>query len=78
MAIMCEGLPQKLKCIKMGHKERDFQAFLTQPPFVIFGCHAVLNHSTVIHLQLRLCNPNKSLGAPRFGSLARFTFTVNG
>ena len=36
MAIMSEGLPQKLKCIKMDHEERGFQAFLTQPPFAIF------------------------------------------
>ena len=77
MAIMSEGLPQKLTCIKMGHEKRVFQAFLIQPLLVIV-CHAVLNHSTVIHLRLRLCNPNKSSGAPGFGSLARFTFTVNG
>ena len=32
MAILSEGLPQKLKCIKMGHEERGFQAFLKQPP----------------------------------------------
>ena len=32
MAIMSEGLPQKLKCIKMGHEERGLQAFLTQLP----------------------------------------------
>ena len=30
MAIMSEGLPQKLKCIKMGLEERGLQAFLTQ------------------------------------------------
>ena len=32
MAIMSEGLPQKLKCIKMGHEEWGFQAFLKEPP----------------------------------------------
>ena len=32
MAIMSEGLPQKLKCIKMGLEERGLQAFLKQPP----------------------------------------------
>ena len=32
MAIMSEGLPQKLKCIKMGHEERGLQAFLKQLP----------------------------------------------
>ena len=77
MAIMSEGLPQKFKCIKMDGEERGFQDFLTQPPLVIV-CHAVLNHSTVIYLQLRLCNPDKSFGAPGFGSSVRFTFTVNG
>ena len=77
MAIMSEGLPQKLKCIKLGLEERGLQAFLTQPPLVIV-CHVVINHLTFIYLRLRLCNPNKSLGAPGFGSLARFTFTVNG
>ena len=51
MAIMSEGWSQKLKCIKMGHEERSFQAFLTQPPLVIV-CHVVLNHSMVIYLQL--------------------------
>ena len=49
MAIMSEGLPQKLKCIKTGRKERGFQAFLTQPPLVIV-CHVVLNHLTFIYL----------------------------
>ena len=33
MAIMSEGLPQKLKRIKINREERGFQAFLTQPPF---------------------------------------------
>ena len=66
MAIMSEGLPQKLKCIKIGREERGFQAFLTQPPLVIV-CHVVLNHLTFIYLWLRLCNPNKSLDAPGFG-----------
>ena len=32
MAIMSEGLPQKLKCIKMGLEERGLQAFLKQLP----------------------------------------------
>ena len=32
MAIMSEGLPQKLKCIKMGLEERGLQAFLKEPP----------------------------------------------
>ena len=32
MPITSEGLPQKLKCIKMGREERGFQAFLKQPP----------------------------------------------
>ena len=77
LAIMSEGLPQKLKCIKLGLEERGFQAFLKQLPLVIV-CHVVLNHLTFIYLRLRLCNPNKSLGAPGFGSSARFTFTVNG
>ena len=76
MAIMSEGLPQKL-IYKKGREERRFQAFLTQPPLVIV-CHVVCNHSMVIHLQLRLCNPNKSLGAPGFRlKSARFTFAVN-
>ena len=35
MAIMSEGLPQKLKCIKMGHEERGLQAFLTQSMYVL-------------------------------------------
>ena len=30
MAIMSEGLPQKLKRIKIYREERGFQAFLTQ------------------------------------------------
>ena len=30
--IMSEGLPQKLKCIKMGLEERGLQAFLKQLP----------------------------------------------
>ena len=77
MAIMSEGLPQKLKRIKINREERGFQAFLTQPPLVIV-CHVVINHLTFIYLRLRLCNPNKSLGAPGFGSSARFIFTVNG
>ena len=61
----------------MGREERGFQAFLTQPSLEIV-CHAVLNHSMVICLRLRLCNPNKSLGAPGFGSSGSFTFAVNG
>ena len=32
MAIMSEGLPQKLKCIKMGLEERGLQAFPKQLP----------------------------------------------
>ena len=32
MAIMSEGLSQKLKCIKMGLEERGLQAFLKQLP----------------------------------------------
>ena len=44
MAIMSEGLPQKLKSIKMGHEERGFQVFLTQPPFVIIRWLSIYNY----------------------------------
>ena len=45
----------------MGRKEEGFQAFLTQPPVVLFAMRSV----TVINL--RLCDRKKSLGARRFG-----------
>ena len=56
----------------MGRKEEGFQAFLTQPPVVLFAMRSV----TVINL--RLCDRKKSLGARRFGLMwIRFTFAVN-
>ena len=45
----------------MGRKEEGFQAFLTQPPVVLFAMGLV----TVT--DLRLCDRKKSLGARRFG-----------
>ena len=41
MTVMTEGLLLNSKCIKMGRKERGFQAFLTQPPLVIV-CHELI------------------------------------
>ena len=56
----------------MGRKEEGFQAFLTQPPVVLFAMGLV----TVT--DLRLCDRKKSLGARRFGLYwIRFTFAVN-
>ena len=40
MTVTSEGLFPNSKYIKMGGKERAFQAFLTQPPLVNV-CHAV-------------------------------------
>ena len=37
MTVISEGLLLNSKYIKMGHKEEDFQAFLTQPPLVLFA-----------------------------------------
>ena len=56
----------------MGRKEEGFQAFLTQPPVVLF----VMGLVTVT--DLRLCDRKKSLGARRFGLLwIRFTVATN-
>ena len=44
----------------MGREEEGSQAFLTQPPLVVFAMRL-----TVIHL--RLCDRKKNLGARRFG-----------
>ena len=45
----------------MGRKEEGFQAFLTQPPVVLFAM------GLVMVTDLRLCDRKKSLGARRFG-----------
>ena len=56
MPITSEGLPQKLKCIKMGrdHEERGFQAFLKQPPLakrkvrIERDCLAIANSQIIL------------------------------
>ena len=50
MTVMSEGLLLNSKYIKMGREEGGFQAFLTQPPLVIFLPCGL----TVIHL--RFCD----------------------
>ena len=37
MTVISEGLLLNSKYIKMGREEEGFQAFLTQPPFVLFA-----------------------------------------
>ena len=37
MTVISEGLLLNSKYIKMGHEEEGFQAFLTQPPLVLFA-----------------------------------------
>ena len=41
MTVINEGLLLNSKYIKMGHEEEGFQAFLTQPPLVLFAMRAV-------------------------------------
>ena len=57
MTVISEGLllNSKYIYIKVGRKEEGFQAFLTQPPVVLFAMRSV----TVI--DLRLCDRKKSL-----------------
>ena len=37
MTVISEGLLLNSKYIKMGREEEGFQAFLTQPPLVLFA-----------------------------------------
>ena len=41
MTVISEGLLLNSKYIKMGREEEGFQAFLTQPPLVLFAMRAV-------------------------------------
>ena len=41
MTAISDGLLLNSNYIKMGHEEEGFQAFLTQPPLVLFAMRAV-------------------------------------
>ena len=53
MTVISDGLLLNSNYIKMGHEEEGFQAFLTQPPPVLFAMRAVWRLSSYGFVTLR-------------------------